>query len=266
VSINAGFGHRNHRGSIVIVDYKNAPGVEEFLRNAADDGLVDYEFLVFRNACDDQTPGLTIPGCLKVEEFRSRKNLGFGAAFNRAARRATTEYILGCNADTRPSKAVLENLASKVEEDPRTIIAPILYNEYGQECGRPFYTLARALMARIPITRSWAITGRAEWVIGACFATSASFFRELHGFSRAYRLYFEDVDLCWRAWDAGGRVCVLTTEKIYHAHGRASRKVFSKPFYFHVKSAVAYFALHPRAIAGLGPVGLKERRSIRRAS
>lgn len=239
--------------SIVIVEYKSPAQVETFLAHLAAQDVNSIEVLVYRNSCPASEPKLRAPEGLVVREARTDKNLGFGAAFNRAARLANGDVLLSCNADTSPSRSVLMRMIDEVGSGPKKLVAPILFNDHGEERGRPFYSPVRMIRARIPHLRQSAITGRPDWVVGACFAISREFFQSLRGFHPAFKLYLEDVDLCWRVRAAGGAVEVLHDRRVYHAHGRASSKLFSRPFVLHVRSGLAFFAVHPGALVGRGP-------------
>ena len=48
-------------------------------------------------------------------------------------------------------------------------------------------------------------------VSGACFMMTRKSFQSLDGFDPAYFLHVEDIDLCWRVRQAGGRV-------VFHPH------------------------------------------------
>ena len=43
-------------------------------------------------------------------------------------------------------------------------------------------------------------------------------FQDLRGFDERYFMFFEDVDLGWRIWLAGYRVCFVPTSIVYHRH------------------------------------------------
>lgn len=238
--------------SVIIVEYKSSMQVETFLQHMSSQDLSGLEYIIFRNSCAIDEPAIAVPASLKVKELRSARNLGFGAAFNLAANEVGTQVILSCNSDTAPCAGSIIDMIERAGTGT-TLVAPILFNEHGEERGRPFYNPVTMIAARIPVTRSRAITGRADWVVGACFAISTSYFLALGGFHRAYKLYVEDVDLCWRVRSSGGDVQVLPNRKVFHAHGRASKKMLSKPFLYHLRGGLMFYVLHPRAIVGCGP-------------
>ena len=63
----------------------------------------------------------------------------------------------------------------------------------------------------------------AGWVSGSCFLARRVAMEELGGFDEAYFMYNEDMDLCWRAHDAGWGVGFAGTAEVTHVQGAARR-------------------------------------------
>ena len=76
------------------------------------------------------------------------------------------------------------------------------------------------------------------WVSGACFAISRTLWEHIGGFDDAYFLYWEDVDLSKKVWDAGGEVRVLQTASAVHDEGgthedRTGGRAKSETYYYY---------------------------------
>jgi GT2 family glycosyltransferase len=56
-------------------------------------------------------------------------------------------------------------------------------------------------------------------VCGAGMLVNKAIFNQLGGFDADYFAYFEDLDLCWRAWLYGYKVLYIPTSIIYHKFG-----------------------------------------------
>ena len=67
-------------------------------------------------------------------------------------------------------------------------------------CSSP-RTASPGATTRAPPTATWST--EADWVSGSCFLARRSALEELGGFDEAYFMYAEDMDLCWRAHQAG---------------------------------------------------------------
>jgi GT2 family glycosyltransferase len=186
-----------------------------------------------------------------VELIDHRKNVGYGAAINMAVARATGDVLILLNSDISLDVTGLTDLVAAVQAEPSTIWAPALRSGGKVVYGRKFYTARTLLQARFPRLRGpleiTDPTAHVDWVLGACVGIDRAFFTRLGGFDSRYFLYFEDVDLCWRAWEAGGAVRVLPSVTVEHEHRRASAHQL-RPFLAHVRSAGTFFAAHPESL------------------
>ena len=62
-----------------------------------------------------------------------------------------------------------------------------------------------------------------DWVSGSVFMMDKLSFKSLGGWDEDFWMYFEDVDLCYRARMNGGEVVKLKNAVVEHNHGGASR-------------------------------------------
>ena len=66
-----------------------------------------------------------------------------------------------------------------------------------------------------------------DWVSGSVVMMSRKNYDALEGWCEDFWMYYEDADLCKRAWESGGQVALVEDLKITHNHGGASRINFS---------------------------------------
>ena len=97
-----------------------------------------------------------------------------------------------------------------------------------------------------------------DWLLGAVVAINGDAFRELGGLDDGYRLYCEDIDMCWRLHELGWKVEYLTTATVQHALGELTAKRFlTRRTLWHFRSMARFVRLH-----GLGrPTGAPVRRA-----
>jgi hypothetical protein len=62
-----------------------------------------------------------------------------------------------------------------------------------------------------------------DWVSGSAMIIRKDIFKNLHGFDEDFWMYSEDVDICKRATDSGGKVVFFSDIIIEHNHGGSSR-------------------------------------------
>lgn len=80
-----------------------------------------------------------------------------------------------------------------------------------------------------------------DWAAGSFLIFDAEHYNKLSGFDEKYFMYCEDVDICFRSkFLLGIEVVFYPNIKAYHAASHANRKVFSKHFYWHLKSAIKF--------------------------
>lgn len=84
-----------------------------------------------------------------------------------------------------------------------------------------------------------------EWGAGSFLVFSTNLYRQLGGFDTKYFMYCEDIDICWRAKNIidTGLLFFPQFEAIHFAQ-HANRKLISKHFLWHVKSALRYLAMY----------------------
>jgi GT2 family glycosyltransferase len=156
------------------------------------------------------------------------RNLGFARAYNRAVEHVHEDTVVFLNNDVEVDKDWLTRLI----EPMRSMLA-----EHLAICGSKlllFFDRTRvnhAGGALLPVGGGIDIdflrideagSARSRFVgsvSGASMAMKRSIFLELGGFDEDFFSYFEDTDLCWRAWLAGYRVLLVPESRIYHKLG-----------------------------------------------
>jgi len=224
-------------GSVVVVDNKSS-----------DDSLQDANF-----------GNQEIPLDLVLNEC----NRGFGAACNQGAADGRSEYILFLNPDTRlfPGSLSIPLEFMERNENSGIGIAGIqLIDSTGavsRSCARFPSTpllLAQALgLNKLPWLRAWS-QHMGEWdhahdrevdqVIGAFFLIRRSLFESLGGFDERFFVYFEEVDISYRARQAGWRSVYLADAQAFHAGGGASEKVKAHRLFYSLRSRLLYASKH----------------------
>jgi N-acetylglucosaminyl-diphospho-decaprenol L-rhamnosyltransferase len=83
------------------------------------------------------------------------------------------------------------------------------------------------------------------WVFGACLLLSRAVFDQVGGMDERFRLYYEDVDLCYRIRRSGLAIVLLPQIVLHHEHQRTSaRRPFSQQWRWHAASLVRFFCKH----------------------
>jgi len=89
-----------------------------------------------------------------------------------------------------------------------------------------------------------------EWVAGMFMLFRSSDFASLGGFDERFFLYYEDVDICIRAWKQHLKVAVCPDISVIHNARRASHRNL-RHLRWHLQSLLLYFWMHCGRLPGL---------------
>lgn len=175
---------------------------------------------VVDNASGDGTADVVRQEFPDVKLIALAENVGFSAGNNLVLREATAEYVLVLNPDTRLCEGTLDTLLHLMDADPRIGIAGCrLMQEDGtfdHAARRSFPTPASALGHFLRVGRSARAPaalaayrapevreGPVDAVNGAFMLMRRAMLEEIGLFDEGYWMYMEDLDLCYRAAEAG---------------------------------------------------------------
>ncbi len=252
--------------SIVVVTHQSVGEIGDCLaslRTASRD--VEAEVIVVDNASTDGTAELVRRDFPEVRLIRKTSRHGFARNSNIGASAASGRHLLFLNPDTVVRWGALRSLLRYLDEHPSVgAVGPRLVYPDGrlQASARRFPEARSALVRRTPlrlVLRSCAAERRhlmledysgdevrdADWLLGAAVLVRGEAFRELSGFDEGYRLYCEDIDLCWRLHEHGWAVRYLPTAVVQHDLAELTRKrLLTVRTIWHVRSMVRFLRTH----------------------
>ncbi|MFO7651068.1 MAG: glycosyltransferase family 2 protein [bacterium] len=260
--------------SVVFVNYNSTALLESALCSlvAAEPDL-PIETIVVDNASSDLAELAAVCRQYGARLLRLSRNLGIGAAVNRAARYVRSTYLAAANPDLEFEPGALSVLVRFMDERrdagvaaPQFRYADGAIQPSARRLPRLRYVLAgrRSPLARLLPVRlrraEFLYAGiersvqpvAVEAVIGAFMLFRRDAFEQAGRFDEGYFMYAEDVDICRRLGMAGWRAYVVPAARVTHLVGqvRKSYRAFSE---FHrLRSHRRYFlaqARGPRAAA-----------------
>ncbi|MEO1554293.1 MAG: glycosyltransferase family 2 protein [Pseudomonadota bacterium] len=236
----------------IIVSYRTGRRLKECLYALSGDPDVEEIILVDNGNPSDMEVWLDqfADGRKGVEIMRGHGNIGFGAGINLGLTKAAGPHILVINPDAvlrRKSVAGMQAVAEACREP--WIIGGRIFDLFGREERGPRrkeLTLWRAATNVFgwntwTLERSPSSAGPVEMPVisGAFFLTSKTSMARLQGFDEAYFLHVEDVDLCRRCRDAGGRV--MYDPRAGALHYGSTSEVPSAEVARHKADSLAYY-------------------------
>jgi N-acetylglucosaminyl-diphospho-decaprenol L-rhamnosyltransferase len=183
-----------------------------------------------------------------VAVIRNAVPKGFGANHNAAFRGCLDPCFCVLNPDIELSENPFPALRQRLDEYGDGIVAPLVLNPRGdsEDNARYFPTL-RSLIRKAaggPDGRYPIKYGQkpvlVDWVAGMFMLFRSSDYARLGGFDERYFLYYEDVDICARAWRAGVNVVVCPSVSAIHVARRESHRNI-RYLRWHLVSMARYF-------------------------
>lgn len=228
--------------SIIIVNYRTweplRACLESLLEGQDAAASAGIEIIVVDNASGDgQFAGFaqTFP---QVEFVRSAINGGFARGCNLGAQHATGRELLFLNPDVVASPQAIRALLSLKQAHPAVRVLTLVQRDAKGRRQKVFgrfpslataWGISRAAL-RILFPKRYPDPRRAEaelldvdWVSGSALMIDRRAFDALEGWDERYWMYYEDVDLCRRAYAMGYRRCFTSSAELIHLHGGASR-------------------------------------------
>src|SRR5919199_2467999 len=174
--------------SLVVVTYNSVPLLPAFFVALAATTYPAYEVVVVDNASHDATLPYLRETQPRVRTLANTTNRGFGRACNQGAEVARGDLLVFLNPDVTVTPDWLTLLVAHSAAHPEVgILCPVTL--YPGDVPRPTTEVLR---------ESAAVPGCAMMVTRAAWQT-------LGGFDEQIFLYWEDTELCWRAWGMGWR-------------------------------------------------------------
>lgn len=211
------------RLSVVIVNYRQWDKTGGVVRQLADSSAMrcgDAEVVVVDNHSPRHPLARKLRRWPGVSLRRWEKNHGFARAVNEGCRLSQGDWFLLLNPDTTLSEGFLEGAAALADrmtrEEPRAGIVGFHLRDpegthqlstgpfpsfWGTLAGLAWPRCRRKYYAPRSPDRS-----QAPWVTGCCLLLRRACWEALQGLDEDFFLYYEDVDLCLRAQQAGWSV------------------------------------------------------------
>jgi GT2 family glycosyltransferase len=206
----------------------------------------------FRETGDDLA-GIIIPDSKSgFKIINTDRNRGYAGGVNigitEALKEKKTDYVLILNNDT----ILPENLFTKLLKDDHDIVAPVIKFKYRGDWrfdyggridkwfGRTKHIEKNKLISKKPDNDGEDI----DYVSGCCMLVSRRVFERIGLYDSKFFFYFEDVDFCIRASNAGFRIEVLTDTTVFHKLSSAIGRWSDKAILYNLTGNALFILKH----------------------
>jgi GT2 family glycosyltransferase len=201
----------------------------------------------------------------------NERPLGFAANVNRGVAETNGEFVALANPDTDPAPDAVRILRDFAGGRPRCGIAgPQLRYPDGrwQPSRRSFPTVRGTLVRRTPLRYlarpferqrdHYLLDERptepvpADWMLAAFLLLRREMLDELGGFDERFRLYGEDIELCYRAAKAGWERWYVPQAVVTHRYAaEIDRKLLTRRTLWHWRGIARFVRKHPERLRAL---------------
>jgi GT2 family glycosyltransferase len=201
----------------------------------------------------------------------NEQSLGFAANANRGIAETSAPFIVVANPDTEPRPGAVALLRDFAEAHPSAgVVGPQLVFPDGrwQPSRRRFPTVRGTIVRRTPLRAILRPQSRqvdhyllddrptepvpSDWMLGAFLLLRRAMLDELGGFDPGFRLYGEDIDLCYRAAKAGWERWYVPGAVVTHAHAATTdHKFLTRLTLWHWRGILRFVRKHPERLRAL---------------
>jgi GT2 family glycosyltransferase len=229
--------------AIVLLNYNGLELLKKFLPHAIKN-IKNASIFIIDNGSTDSSISWVKNTHSEIECIILERNKGFAGGYNEGLKQIKAEIYALVNTDLELTPNWLPPLLSRFESNPQTVVVQphiLDYNrrnkfEYAGAAGGYIDALG------IPFCRGRLInncetdngqynqTAQIFWASGACFLIRSKTFWEMRGFDSNFFAHQEEIDLCWRIFNAGYLIESIGLSKVFHVGGGtlkfSSRKIY----------------------------------------
>jgi len=253
--------------SIIIISTNEGKDLKNCLESifSTSDGSFPFNVYVVDNNCSDDTSSIVLKHFPGVNLIINETKQGFAYNNNQVIKKTRSKYVLLLNPDTIVDIKKIKEMINYFDKNPDVALCgPKLLNPDGslQYNCRRFPTLSAVLMRWASIDKYFPNNGilkkymmkdldhdrirNVDWLLGAFLLIKWDVFDKIGLFDEKFSpLYYEDVDLCYRAKKAGYRVVYYPKVEVIHSYHRESAQgIFNKMTFAHMKNVARFFLKH----------------------
>lgn len=234
--------HNNHNSliSVIIVNYRSWERLADCLKSldCVDPSKITLDIIVVDNCSNDgqlETFSETFPN---VRFLSNSENYGYAHGCNTGAKAGSGQYFLFINPDTIVQPGSIELLLSTIDDYPvNSILSTLQITPKGtkervvrffpkwmllSKLGKTLYRLINSRRLKREFSEDKPIVFP-DWVSGSVIFMKKEAYFNLKGWNECFWMYSEDIDLCKRATELGGKIVLLQQTSFLHNHGGSSR-------------------------------------------
>jgi GT2 family glycosyltransferase len=237
--------------AVVILNWNGKQLLEQFVPSVISYSK-DADIYVADNASTDDSVAFLKENFTEVISIQNDINGGYAKGYNDALKHIEADVFCLLNSDIEVTKDWLIPIIEEFQSNSNTaIIQPKILDfkkkshfEYAGAAGgfidKYAYPFCRGrIFDTIEEDKGqYNDTKTIFWASGACFFIRKSTFESLQGFDETYFAHFEEIDLCWRAYNSGHTTKYIGASSVYHVGGATLNALNPKKTYLNFRNSL----------------------------
>lgn len=219
--------------AIVILNFNGKSWLQKFLPTVEKHSSKEADVFVIDNGSEDDSIEY-----LKKEHPSTHlvvidKNLGYAGGYNKGLEQINYPYYVLLNSDIEVTENWINPIIQTFKKDPSIIAIQPKILSYNNKSQFEYAGAAGGLMDKLkyPFCRGRVFdhveedkqqfekTAEIFWASGACLFIRSKDFHDHGGFDTDFFAHMEEIDLCWRIKNNGGKILYHPESKVYHVGG-----------------------------------------------
>ncbi len=237
--------------AVVILNWNGKQLLEQFLPSVVrfSEGAKVY---VADNASTDDSVAYMKQHFPNVSIIENPSNGGYAKGYNDALQYVHEDIFCLLNSDVDVSEGWLDPILEAFISNPKTaIIQPKILDfkkkthfEYAGAAGGFIdkyaypYCRGRIFNSIEKDKGQYNDTTSIFWASGACFFIRKDTFNTLKGFDESYFAHFEEIDLCWRAFNKDYNIVYVGASTVYHVGGATLSALHPKKTFLNFRNSL----------------------------
>ena len=242
--------------TLITVTYNSASRLREFWSTPPS----NVQWIVVDNGSTDDTLNV-LRDLAPTQLVELKRNVGFSAANNIGMEFAAADLIGFINPDVTVDFESLDEIQGELERNDWLITPQLLNSDRSlQPNGRGFPLVINKLRNRgkdshLLLDHYLLLSSDGQkrhvcWVIGAVLLGRRSTFERLGGWDDRFFIYYEDADICIRAWEQGIPTVVLGSHNWVHGWSRETLTFRWGPWRREIASLLKFYSRYPSLVLG----------------
>ncbi|MEZ4803548.1 MAG: glycosyltransferase family 2 protein [Gelidibacter sp.] len=248
--------------AVVILNWNGKNLLETFLPSVVAHSQ-DAKVYIADNASTDDSVAFVKTHFPSIQIIQNAGNFGYAKGYNEALKHIDADVFCLLNSDVEVTQNWLSPIIETFQTEPKTaIIQPKLLDyhhknqfEYAGAAGGFIdmygypYCRGRIFDHIEEDTGQYNDNATIFWASGACLFIRSNVFNKLDGLDEAFFAHFEEIDICWRAFNSGYNIKYVGASRVYHVGGATLKNTNPKKTYLNFRNSL--FAITKNAKGNL---------------